>query len=183
MSAEAPRPIQLVDSAEIDIAKTLAAVTEYLAARHNDEAAERKAEAKRSEERRSFVLRYILPALAVVIGGGTFGGVQLSGLDDAAAEESATREVATVEKIEVLSSEQGRLRDDVRTLAKRSIAQDVQIVEGIRYLDRRLTAMSPDVGSVPKPDALVAAEKRVDAIKQDQAIAELFAADEAGGKP
>lgn len=175
MGAEAPKTVTLVDSQEVDIAKTLSAVTKYLADKHSDESAERKESKNRATQRRAMIYKYVIPALVVIAGGGTFGGVQLSG--QGAQQEAAERE-HDVRQIDMLDANQQKLQQDVRKLGKRSIAQDVQMVEGIRFLERKLNAMDPDsADAVEKPDALQAAEDRVDEIKSEKAIDDLFGAD------
>ncbi len=126
----------------------LTALTEQVAGLHakHDVDEKRRTDA---DDKRLRLWRYIVvPLLVGILGGGGVTGWRLA---------------------------DGEIERKVQKLGERSIEQEVQMVEGIRFIGDKIDAAHPrEAATVAKPRSLKAAEKRVDRIKRKKAVEQMF---------
>lgn len=174
-----PEPDDDADPASIrEGLEALTVLLEREAAARSDR---EEAATDRSERRSRILTRYVLPAVVTVLAGGGVGGYQLAARPadgDGDGVEAIGRQLDRG-----AAGDQARADDldgKIRRLAERSVAQEVLVTESIRYLGDKIDRIAPrQSGAVEKPPSLRAAEKRVDAIKREKAVDEIFA--ETGG--
>lgn len=131
----------------------------------------REIEGEERAERRSKYLKRAAGVFAALIGGGGIGGWKMV----------QTGEPAPIETVQpAVIVETSEIDDEIerrfRLLGERALTQDVQMVDGLRYIGDKIDLAHPEFkGQTTKPKSIEAAEKRVAEIKKDRALDELFA--------
>lgn len=94
------------------------------------------------------------------------------------AEQTMAQKVERKRAVAAIEQNSGKivaLEDDIRSLGRAAVEQQVLTVEAARYLSNKIDAVHPKMqGATEKPDALRDAEIRVDVLKKEQAVDELL---------